>query len=658
MVIKAKYILMLQNKFFTKAPLHLKLISIIFISLLLSNCNNKGNEIKIVQGTLFDIGDFEPINNYGSKADSIFEIDVHWANAMKGIVIPSEQQTESGYFKFSFKIKNKTEKAARFRYSIYYQNESYKFQETNDSTNEYFRFQSENFYGSWGGDQQGLRITDKIDPDGAFHTITDSFRIDGNPRFESKYFSDGLNNSWKRNPRMGTYEFLLFVCLEEYHKANKLPKEFTDLSLSNNGIYTNPFDFIKFRLKDNLNTSFIYSNKKLVVKAKLDLSKIYVNPENFDKGFDERYLCSTCNYEQNTKYYACFEQFRPVIISDTYLKNIPLILNVNKNEYTVEDYYWNKHFTPMEERIFTIPMRPRTPCESVRYNKDEKCIELRNPASKPFDWRKEISGVKTRHGLSYGKFRVKCKLTRLLNDQNMWNGITNAIWLINQSLDPWNSVRPCKNGGYMAEYLGDDNSPRSEVISYSEIDFEIIKALPYCPNCNFPPYFTKSVPDKSKYNYWAATQPDEITKEADKIFVACTNWDMACGTPTKHAGGCVSSNHAGKDFSFFRWSKSSRGVTGGELMSDKEIFGGAFYYFEIEWKPTEIIWKIGPSPDKLKEICYMDSSHTSIPNNQMLLIIDQEFHNTKWWYGAQFEQENIPFPSEEIIGKIYEVTIE
>jgi hypothetical protein len=42
----------------------------------------------------------------------------------------------------------------------------------------------------------------------------------------------------------------------------------------------------------------------------------------------------------------------------------------------------------------------------------------------------------------------------------------------------------------------------------------------------------------------------------------------------------------------------------------------------------------------------------------MLLIIDQEFHNTKWWYGAQFEQENIPFPSEEIIGKIYEVTIE
>lgn len=624
-----------------------------------SACREDISSDRITNGKKFDLADFDPIINYGNLSDTLQQINIVWKDALKGIVIPGVGQTPGGYFKYSFRIKNKTGSPSRFRYSIYYQNETYKFPEQNDSSESYFRFQSENFYGNGDQPKAGLRITASIPTDGAFHLITDSFRITGNPRLEERYFSEGKNNPWQRNPRMGTYEFMLFVSLDGFANGGNLPSGLLDLSKSENGIFINPFDYLKYRLKDSENnTATLISTKKLKVKANLDLREIYANPENFDKNHDRSYLCSSCNDSPDKKNYACVEQFRPVIISDTYLKNIPLILDVNNNEYTIEDYYWNKNFTMMDERIHTIPMRPRTPCESIKYNVEEKCIELRNPASKPFDWRKEISGIKTRHGLSYGKFRVKCKLTRLLNDHQMWNGITNAIWLINESMAPWNSIRPCKDKGYMATYLGDEYTERKEVISYSEIDFEIIKATPYCPNCKFPPYFPKSTPDKSKYDNWMPVQPAELRHESENIFVACTNWDMACETPSKNSAGCVTSHYREKNFSFFRWSKSSRGVTGGEQVSDKEVFGAPYYYFEIEWKPTAIIWRIGPEPDRMREVCYMDSSHTSIPNNQMLLIIDQEFHNTKWWYGAPFEQENIPFPAKEVLGKIYEITIE
>jgi hypothetical protein len=55
---------------------------------------------------------------------------------------------------------------------------------------------------------------------------------------------------------------------------------------------------------------------------------------------------------------------------------------------------------------------------------------------------------------------------------------------------------------------------------------------------------------------------------------------------------------------------------------------------------------------------YEDFTITSIPNNQMLLIVTQEFHNTKWWIGSPFSQDNIPFPKNDIVGEIFEVTIE
>ena len=42
----------------------------------------------------------------------------------------------------------------------------------------------------------------------------------------------------------------------------------------------------------------------------------------------------------------------------------------------------------------------------------------------------------------------------------------------------------------------------------------------------------------------------------------------------------------------------------------------------------------------------------------MLLIVTQEYHNTKWWPGTPYAQENIPFPANDIPGEIYDLTIE
>jgi vancomycin permeability regulator SanA len=42
----------------------------------------------------------------------------------------------------------------------------------------------------------------------------------------------------------------------------------------------------------------------------------------------------------------------------------------------------------------------------------------------------------------------------------------------------------------------------------------------------------------------------------------------------------------------------------------------------------------------------------------MLMIITQEFHNTRWWVGSAYQQDNIPFPENDITGEIYELTIE
>ena len=54
----------------------------------------------------------------------------------------------------------------------------------------------------------------------------------------------------------------------------------------------------------------------------------------------------------------------------------------------------------------------------------------------------------------------------------------------------------------------------------------------------------------------------------------------------------------------------------------------------------------------------MDNLYTSIPDNQMVPLVTQEYHMSDWWPPIPFKQELIPFPSKPLKGKVFEIEIE
>jgi hypothetical protein len=343
------------------------------------------------------------------------------------------------------------------------------------------------------------------------------------------------------------------------------------------------------------------------------------------------------------------------------LENIPVVKDVLHEPYSKTEYRWNESFFKREELVSITPLATRYPCETVYSDPVNKKITIKNPGTEFGKWKKESVGIISRHGFTYGKWRVKCKLTELLNKDNVWNGITNAIWMIGQSgegSDKWNRRRNCNKEGYMATYWGGHDDKRVPSVAYSEIDFEILKTPPYCPDQYFPPVFKNPRPNKNNVSDWNVQFPDDLNNFDDKLSVSCTNWDMACWEPKHFGVGCNPISYQGKTFETHRWDHWYRALSSRTLEKDDTLFASPYYYFEIEWRPTEIIWRLGPSPDLMRVVGYMNDEVTSIPNNQMLLIITQEWHNTTWWPGSPYQQQFIPFPKNDLVGEILEVTIE
>ncbi len=54
----------------------------------------------------------------------------------------------------------------------------------------------------------------------------------------------------------------------------------------------------------------------------------------------------------------------------------------------------------------------------------------------------------------------------------------------------------------------------------------------------------------------------------------------------------------------------------------------------------------------------MNDEVTSIPNNQMITVFTQEYHYSHWWPNAPFLQEDVPFPLNDLNGKLYSIEIE
>ena len=626
---------------------------------------------------------FNPMSNFPDE--KIVALDMDLRNVVnEGIVIPSDSQCDEPGFAFTFNAKKGQ------YYKIYYQNESYKFGDNDSLSNE-------NFYGSWEDVSVGFN---KVEESGM---VTDYFRIVGNPRDEKKYYGADLtrnnfnkesvdnvirsikntpewfasvkekavnngndldeqlyldaiwiindnknrgdvNNRFKRNPRVGEYSFMLVVCDED--ALNQIPDYIKNISLTDeNGAFVNPYSY--FSKNKNKNVKVVVSDKRLKTRAVitpeygvfLDETQIKTNDYTVDNSNPR------CSDSEEMYSNALYKQFLSHVSQQYTLRNIPLIKDVVSDDdpYTMKEYEGARTKYDSAQLQYNYPFVTDCLGSTVKLN-DDNSISLINPGNDDLnDLQKESTGIMTRVGFTYGKFRGKIKFPVMLNEENIWNGLTYAFWLIYQDEHPWNNRRTSTaGGGYVDKNDDSENPVRRHDYHYSEIDIEIVKASRYWPDF----YYTE--------NENIAT---ENPMNNNEIMYCCTNWDLATREPVKFASGINKIPYKSKTYEAMRWYDLYKALTIKSPISN-EFFKEDYYYYEIEWRPNEIIWRVGPSEDKMQVVGYMNDEYTAIPNNQMLCIVTQEYHYSEWWPPIVFEQGLIPYNKSDIEGRVYEIVVE
>ncbi len=296
-----------MNRFLTIYVTMFFFVSLI-VTIVFTGCAESPNPVEI-RSEMFVVRDFIPLSNWhidsaGQERENNFinkSIVLDYSDAIdNGFLIPTINQVKQGRFEFDFYIKNTGNSTRNFLYKLFYQNESYKYPETdkNDSARQNI-YACENFYGSWEDTAKGFAETLEIPADNEFHKVTGSFRIMGNPRNEQRYFGNGTNERWKRNPRVGNYSFLLVVTSGD--NLNLIPGYIQNISLTNNGTFINPyFYFIYGDGRKLRNTIVQKSPNQLKVIAKPDPGAgIYVKPVFFKAETAGKYFCKTCGQDEN-----------------------------------------------------------------------------------------------------------------------------------------------------------------------------------------------------------------------------------------------------------------------------------------------------------------------------------------------------------------------
>lgn len=595
---------------------------------------------------------FRPMTNFGCGRTVSLDMDLENA-VTDGIYIPSARQTDDGLFHFRFIAPKKG-----MYYKIYYQDESYKFPDTS-------ALAAENFYGSWEDVTIGFKPIEHW-------VVRDALRIVGNPRDERLYYGspateewgmktrieaniqdirndkqwyesvvqkaidnhisiedqllidatwmsgenlnkDVVNNRWKRNPRAGKYVFMLVLCDEE--GLAEIPEYIQHIGHSDeNGHLVNPFGW--FETHPSKHIKVVKSGRMLKTRAVLDATM--------------------------------FEQFFSHVSQQYTLRNIPVIKDVvGEDPYTRAEYEANKTRFDSTELMMDYPVVSDKPGTTVKVAPDGSYITLINPASTEGNLRKESTGIRSTIGFTYGKFRGKIKFPVMLNDENLWNGLTYAFWLIYSDAAEWNQRRPVyKDGGYIPKWDDSEQPQRTPYHPYSEIDIEIVKASKFWP---------------WEYYRWSRGDRENCEEDAtlnNDVMFCCTNWDLACTEPPKFKGGLDTIPYDKKhSFEVMRWYPTYKALTSRTPMPNAD-FKADWYYYEIEWRPTEIIWRLGPDPDHMEVMGYIDEQHSSIPNNQMKCIVTQEYHYSEWWPPIVWEQGLIPYNKTDIEGRVYEIVIE
>ena len=119
-----------------------------------------------------------------------------------------------------------------------------------------------------------------------------------------------VNNRWKRNPRVGIYEFMLVACAEE--EFNRLPIYVKDLSVKDTVIkeFVNPFYYFKNQVRDK---KIFVAEAKKTLKTKATLKPdngVYIDLyESPNPELNLSSMNSTCGNSDDLFYKANYQQF-------------------------------------------------------------------------------------------------------------------------------------------------------------------------------------------------------------------------------------------------------------------------------------------------------------------------------------------------------------
>ncbi len=542
--------------------------------------------------------------------------------ADSGLVAPRVDQAEGGALHVRVTLPDAVP-GAPYRYMIYYRNDSYKFPENAPDGGQH-ALAHENFYG---GFADGFHLSEAAGDQGSI--IDDVLSIRSDPRNELP------GARWARAPRVGLYSLLIVAVPEAALREHPPAEGVVDISRRDNGAFIEPYWYWLHGPGSARPEAIVFMVKDVVrIYMELDLSRGVLGCGN-----DSAHMASFIHH----------------IDPASRFDNVPVVADMSTTAYTPAMFDSTMCFTQKSRLVPTLPSVAADPCKNLAVDMTDRSLKILNPAASQGQLRKENVGVRSRTALTYGRFRVHCQLAPLLNDSDLWNGLTNAIWLFGAGAEGVQR-RSC-GGGYFA-YAGDGRPGRIDRSSYAEIDFEIMKGMPLCPERSFPPIYPQQVADPNDRSAWLRVLPVEVVRQRGNIAVACTNWDLACPDPPGFNIGCHDVVLDGTTFLAHRWDRDYRAVTEKSMEADDALFGPDGYWFEIDWRPDEIIWRIGTSPDKLRTVGYMNSGMTSVPEVPMWLVISQEFHNTTWWPGSPYDQAGVPFPAKDIEGRLFSVIVE
>lgn len=652
----------------------------------------------------FEVIDFNPMANYSVYSDTL-ELNMDLSNAIvKGIAIPSDTAKDK-YFLIRFKVKNNSSTPKKYYYKVYYQNESYKFNEFGDTSGTYYynSKSTRNFYGSWLGQNVSFHETSLIPSDNDFHEIKDSIRIVGNPRNEEIFFGpknqykpvleseitpivkniqnnpdwlkkieekaisnnipvseqlildakwvvlndrqkDKINLRWRRNPRTGIYGFLLVVS-DEKDQSN-IPDHIKNVTLKDSVTdnYENPYYHFLYDPTSKFEHALVIESKNyLKTKARIEPDYgIYIDPSRFIKTIDEKNLNEKVGTSKKYYDYAHFEQFIHYINYDYELNNIPFSYDVINDNYTQDQYHADSIKYSKSGLLKDHVKITEHPGKTVGYDSERNALFMMNPGNYDnTEFRKENVGLKTRIGFTYGKIRAKIHFPEMISKDFVWNGLTCAFWMINQGPGDWNQRSVCETGYIPKSITAQSDSDRVKTNTYSEIDIEIVKTSKYWTKSSYG--MREDYPREDALN--------------DNVMITTTNWDLSCRDPENFNVGVRKLEFDNDEYHAHRWHKWYKALTTKYEYPQSKTLGKVLYY-EIDWQPDRIIWRIGENEQNMKVIGYLDNSYSKIPDNQMVAVVTQEFHYALWWPVAPFSQDFVPFPKRDIVGYVYDIEIE